>query len=318
MAEGVFPDSRHDLSPWRDEDSTRAEKQGTAMRYRCCLLYIKGDWSEYASTVGLPSWEDGLRPCYYCNSTLEHLYEYEGLSLFETPFRNNEDDDYFTACTRCEQRVVIDRAMHGVLIHRLENDRRPYGNHGRCLSAAVESLGLLLGDRLEPSPWLPDVGDFESIDIFPFPLCFWRSSNEYITRHRNPIFDRELGITPSKSLTVDVLHCINLGVLLVWCRHVVWMLIVSHVWTAAGTLEEVQELSALAIRNDLKSFYKAHRTERPGDNLTQVGNFTKKMLGDHSDQKLKTKGAETWFFSFPFTEIAGCPCTGRCGCNDHA
>ncbi len=55
-------------------------------------------------------------------------------------------------------------------------------------------------------------------------------------------------------------------------------------------------MSALAIRNDLKSFYKAHRTECPGDNLTQVGNFTKKMLGDHSDKKLKTKGAETWVF----------------------
>jgi hypothetical protein len=86
-----------------------------------------------------------------------------------------------------------------------------------------------------------DVGDFEAIDIFPSPLCCWRFSNECIARHRNPNFSRELGITPSKSLTVDVLHCISLGVLLVWCRHVVWMLIVSHVWTAAGTLEEVQD-----------------------------------------------------------------------------
>jgi hypothetical protein len=43
------------------------------------------------------------------------LYEHESLSLFQTPFRNKEENDYFTACTRCEQRVVIDRSMNDVL-----------------------------------------------------------------------------------------------------------------------------------------------------------------------------------------------------------
>ena len=28
--------------------------------------------------------------------------------------------------------------------------------------------------------------------------------------------------------------------------------------------------------------------------MAMVTNFTKKMIGDHSDQKLKTKAAQTW------------------------
>jgi hypothetical protein len=300
MAEGKFPSCRHDMTPWHeDDDSVRRGTEGRALKYRCCLLYIKGDWSEYASTVGLPSWQDGVRPCYMCNSTPANLYEFQGLSPTESPFRANAEIDYFHACDRCEKIVVVDRSMHRVLVGLLENDRRSAGNHGRCLVEAVPSLGLLVGDRLEPSPWLPDVGDFENVNLFPCRILFWRTANEYLTRHRNPIFSIELGITTVRSITVDTLHCIYLGVLLVWCRHMVWILIVANIWVAAGTMEEIVELSALAIRNDLKNFYRRHRQACPGDVLTHIGNFSHKLLGTHGDKKLKTKGAETWgFFLF--------------------
>jgi hypothetical protein len=99
---------------------------------------------------------------------------------------------------------------------------------------------------------------------------------EYITRHRNPLFDNTIGISMATSITIDVLHCVYLGVLLTFCRHVVWMLIVNHVWCVSGTTDEVLELSALAIRNDLKVFYRARRLSHPDENITRIGNFTKK------------------------------------------
>ena len=42
------------------------------------------------------------------------------------------------------------------------------------------------------------------------------------------------------------------------------------------------------------SFYKEFEKEHPGSDLTRVSDFTTSMVGDRSDQKLKTKGAETW------------------------
>ena len=176
----------------------------------------------------------------------------------------------------------------------LEYDRRKDGNHGLCLTRDFNAVGLLVGDRLEPSDKLPDVGKVYSISDFPVSLTFWRSSAEYITRHRNPLFDRALGITPNNSVTIDVLHCIYLGVMLSWCRFVIWALITRRTWVNRGTADENLELSCLAIKHELKNFYKRHRTNRPLDNLTHISTFSKKLLGDTADQKLKTKGAETW------------------------
>ena len=36
-------------------------------------LFVKGDWCEYAATLGLPTWADGLKPCYRRNVSLSDL-----------------------------------------------------------------------------------------------------------------------------------------------------------------------------------------------------------------------------------------------------
>ena len=127
------------------------------------------------------------------------------------------------------------------------------------------------------------------------PLIFWRPSSETLCRFRNPLLARDLGITPYRSLTVDGLHCLYLGVMLAFCKYVVWLMSTEHVWGRAKTAEETFEVSVLAIRHELKAFYKRRHQEHPGENLTRV-KFGKKTLGDHSNRKLATKAAETWGF----------------------
>ena len=300
MAEGRFPTSRHDASPLIEEtDAWRSIAAGTAMMYKFCLLYIKGDWAEYGSTLGLPTWQDGLRPCWDCSSCQELLYDVRGLSPVCSPWHLNGPDDYFAGCDACERRVVINSVnLLQYVVGNLEYDRRSGSNHGLCLTRGIDELGLLVGDRLEPSQRLQDVGDILVTELeVPITLIFWRTSSEYITRHRNPLFQRDLGITPHSSLTIDVLHCIYLGVLLTWCRYVVWALIAARSWISLGTGEEIFENSCMMIRHELKHFYRTHNASHPTEKLTKIGNFSSKLLGDTSNKKLKTKGAETWGFS---------------------
>ena len=43
---------------------------------------------------------------------------------------------------------------------------------GTIMLANLSEYELLKGDRLEPSPCLPDTGMYDDISIFPFPLVF--------------------------------------------------------------------------------------------------------------------------------------------------
>lgn len=65
LAQGVWPESRHDGQPWRDSDSDRSGRAGQTMCAKAACIYVKGDWAEYAGTLGFPSWGDAMRPCFF-------------------------------------------------------------------------------------------------------------------------------------------------------------------------------------------------------------------------------------------------------------
>ena len=60
-------------------------------------------------------------------------------------------------------------------------------------------LGLEKGDRLEPHAALTNIEDFERISEFPVRVSFWRATEEQMAHHRNPLFNPNNGITPSRS-----------------------------------------------------------------------------------------------------------------------
>jgi hypothetical protein len=73
MARKTFPNRRHDRDAWHPEDEDRQAKGGTQMKCRICLIHIKGDWAEYAGTLGFPTCGDGMRPCFGCNACGENM-----------------------------------------------------------------------------------------------------------------------------------------------------------------------------------------------------------------------------------------------------
>jgi hypothetical protein len=294
---GTFPDARYD-GPWVDQsDDYRKSMSGAAFGFLCACLYVKGDWMELGVTMGLPTWKDALRPCWGCNCYLANMFAVQGLSFENLVWAINNDQDYFDACDRCEHavRLLCDADQKSV-VSCLRYDKRPDGARGRALvrDLVINGCHLRANDRLEPSPRLLDIGALDHLDNFPLDIVFWRPSNETLTRHRNPLFSALLGVTPRRSLVVDVLHAINLGVLLIWCRKALWHMILSGAYGSSGTGHENIIAAVLVLRNNLMKFYSAYDRANPGSTLTRVADLTPSMLGEHSDQKLKTKGAETW------------------------
>ena len=263
LARRTYPSARHDGSPWNSSDSKRSRLENTAMKCKASILFIKGDWAEYASTFGFPTWRDNLRPCFCCNAAPADLYQIHGINLDATPWRPNTEQDYHDACARCEITVRIDERLHRVLVALLHYDRRKAGNRGRCLLANCPELGLEAGDRLTPSSSHPHPWKFQSISAFPTFVVFWRTSRESIARNRNPLFARDIGISPSTSLTLDVLHALYLGVMHAFARHVIWAMVSAGCWGLRSTVDETADVAVIAIKSALRSWYTARHTRYP-------------------------------------------------------
>ena len=254
LASGYFPERRHDGAPWRASDTHRARLNGQRMGMRSACIYVKGDWAECASTLGFPSWNDGLRPCFECSAFGAALYVALGNSLVGLRWGDSADDEYFDACERCEHRVhIATRAMLTYVAARLKYDKRLGGARGRALAHDVPELGLRMSDRLEPSVELRGVALFEDLQP-PCAVVFWRHADESLARHRSPLFEANVGVAPRRSLTVDTLHCLYLGVINVWCKIAVWALLDSDVYGQVGGREEAALAATLALRASLMAW----------------------------------------------------------------
>ena len=109
LAKGSHPSERHDGQPWMSTDRERMLNAGSPIPFIACVPWIKGDWAEYASTLGFPSWQDGIRPCFQCPAFGMDMFESCGHTLASLIWPNNTHGDYEAACVRCELNVLIDR-----------------------------------------------------------------------------------------------------------------------------------------------------------------------------------------------------------------
>ena len=293
-ATGVMPVDRHDYAAWGPMDSDRANASGELLAIKCAMLWVKGDWAEFCTTFGLPTWQDGLRPCFECSTTLEGLDTIEGAGPIDWPHRLNVEGDFEAACTACEVPVICDLGLRDTLLELLAPDNTPAGARGMAMLEDLPSVGLRKSDRLEPSITCSGILELSAMTQFPVPIMFWRRSAETLMRHRNPLINIALGVTICRTFTVDSLHCLYLGPMMLWCRYVLWQLLLSRLWGQGNNLSEVVAISAAVLKNKLLAWYKVYRRANPTRNLTELSDMTVKMLGTAAEHKLKTKGAETF------------------------
>ena len=74
----------------------------------------------------------------------------------------------------------------------------------------------------------------------------------------------------------------------------IWGLIRLGRWGALGVSENHIQRSVVAMRIELKAFYKRRSRQHPNEQLTRCNTITRNMIGTASERKLGTKGAETW------------------------
>eukprot|EP00959_Pyramimonas_sp_CCMP1952_P154266 3227608-Pyramimonas_sp.AAC.1 len=130
---------------------------------------------------------------------------------------------------------------------------------GRVLNHDVPELRLIAGDRLDPSPDLLDIAAFEELDLStPKVVHFWRKAEDPHHRNltsvlrRNPLFCPQVGVTPERSLHIDILHTLYLGVFQRYVCAVIWAAMNCNVYQFSGPVETVRELTLYRIFLDMK------------------------------------------------------------------
>jgi len=248
LANGLHPSLDHEGTPWPADDERLSLAQLPLACGPAAVQQIRGDWAEFSHTLGFPTWHSSDYPCLWCRADRDTLYDHEA------EWELADHASYELACDRCEVHAHI--TSHAALLQvaaLLFYDKRTYGNRGRCLSQAVPALGLLKGDRLEPTPRLRDVALFETQTV-PCTVTFWRQSEETSTKHRNPLFDRAIGIGV-QTLKVDSLHCLALGVWQVALSAVLAATIAHDTYGAAAagatTVESKQQHTFQALTKEL-------------------------------------------------------------------
>ena len=292
LARGEMPTSRHDGREWQPDDVRRSTAAGNAI-ITAAVTQVKGDWSEFANTLGLYPWNANLHPCFCCTSTRDDLNKLGDFSDTRGPFEEKTPAQYEAACRICELVVVVpDAEVHAFIVGNLEYDKSRGGYRGRVLVCDVPAVGLLRGDRVEPSVWLRDVSKFEYQQP-PFKVLFWRQSNQIFTHRRNPLFSPFTGIS-TLSLSLDTLHCLHLGVYQAFCLKVLWRLVLSDPWeTRARNQEELIKLGVARCRLELFAWYAKQRRDNPTQRLQELQDLRPTMIGTPAHPSLSTKAAET-------------------------
>jgi hypothetical protein len=259
---------------------------GASLGARGIVIALRADWSELATTLQLPSWQDGVAPCPFCHSGAHDLYAWRGASLAGAPWQRRTPEEYEEACARCEIEVRPSDAQWRQLRARLVYDDAG----GRVMALPLQDLGLEEGDRLDPSIDCPDVGEQGFDVIRPDKCVFWRRSRETSSRRRNPLFH----VCPLANVGGgDWLHTYSLGVLLRWCGWVVWTLIECNVfgigigpamkWRIKESVKRLNRLFATWYRKQVGD----------GRKPTNIRGVKRRMLGKNKSSGMRLHGAQS-------------------------
>ena len=288
-ADGRYPDRRHDGSQWRPSDQWRADRAGERFERNACLIQIRGDWMEYCERLAFPRWDNLMRPCFLCVSHGANMYGTTGCTGSHLPWRLNVADDYTVAAERAIVRVTVTAHNHRNIVRQLFFPKTK-DSTGRHLRDDVAGTPLKKWDRLEPTEGHPDPASFDSRIDYPFVQTFWRGSRETLVTRLCPLWDADIGVTP-EIVTVDLMHTLLLGPVLVFCKFAIWALIESHAYCDPG-LPRTAALreSATQIRTALWRWYRAN------PRFTRLPSFNHKKLGSWDKRYFKTKAAEALGF----------------------
>eukprot|EP00969_Alexandrium_andersonii_P070408 3107337-Alexandrium_andersonii.AAC.1 len=104
---------------------------------------------------------------------------------------------------------------------------------------------------------LPDNQTYQDLPLGT-EIRFWRKVRSTLCTHNCPLWAPEVGLTPMRSIGIDVLHTYYLGPLHTWTKKMLWKLLEANVWEATGASAEEIHLNALDhLKAELVEWYKS-------------------------------------------------------------
>ena len=126
-------------------------------------------------------------------------------------------------------------------------------------------------------------------------VTFWKRTRETFTRRRNPLFDPRLGISVWRSVTIDLMHTLHLGVMSTFCKFAIMKIITDHIVCRMPTIEETLSNSVIVLAQHWKLWKTNFKRQNPGIKMSGF-RFDAKIIGAAGTPKMNLKAAQTWYF----------------------
>ena len=265
------------------------------------LVDLKADWPELSTGMGLPSHSSKHAPCMFCTLDQDHIRKHNP----PLPLPTHDAGYYSRECDRHEFTVHLASAeQYRKLRFRTEFKST---SRGRSVARDIPDLGVVKGDRIEPTRHLLDTADFDRVatdPFIPFTITMWRPTDDMRVYHRNPLMDPALG-TGLNSFSIDELHTLHLGVFQSWTATVIWRLIDFDVFKTGCTVQDDRvRLGLRHFKIVLDGWYSDQRAKGiPERKITRIGDLTPGMIGKRGNPTLSTKAAETKWLFFCVIEV---------------
>ena len=246
LARGFFP-TVGCLAEDFPEKSDRFGNAGLPLGISGCLVQIKGDWAEFAHTWGFDNWRSLQYPCFLCDATVANMYDIDEWFLESPCFEHRTPESYRDIIKDMEIKVAVSQEGLADLLPYLSYDKKNTGLHGRGLLVDYERLGLIAGDRIEPSWAVPDIGCLEELvkvdTAFPLDLTFWRTTRHQGIQHNNPLMASDILGISLDTFALDLLHTLHLGILNRFVASCLWSMFaidIFNVEESGATIAEAE------------------------------------------------------------------------------
>lgn len=290
----MYPATDLDGEPMKVGSDDR-RRPGDFMKFRYVLVQVKADWMEMSSTCGLPSWGSFFAPCPMCACRADTMYSYDEVCMDDDAW-GQRVRSYNKECSRCEivVDVVSEEVRRFILVGGGLYSDPNRQLMGRTLARDIPALRLRAGDRLEPSRGMRDTMCFDRRAV-PFQCVFWRQHRDdrgrlaTFTLRRNPIFSSSIGTCPTRTLHLDTLHTLYIGVFAFYVHAVIHSMWADNAFCCEGAPK-----AKLAANLDVFfSLYKRWCSVNGVPQSYQLSSLTPSMIGEEHRPGLKLKAAET-------------------------
>ena len=185
LALGKYPSFNYLGEEFSGADEGRELLKGKSLGAKFVIIFLKGDWAEFSSTLGFPTFAHTYFSCPLCCAPREGLHCRDEWHRRSMPYEKRTHVMMDMACTAAEINVSINNAHEHSMIRRNLRYSREAGKKkdlfGRCLSSVegIDFAPLAVGDRLEPSRSCTDIGSsFDNCKDYPLHVTFWRESSQ--------------------------------------------------------------------------------------------------------------------------------------------